>query len=705
MASIYFDSGQDFSGVAATVTAIASPGVVAWTAHTLLVGAPVVFRTTGALPTGITAGTVYYVIAAGFGANSFQISATIGGAAINFTGSTSGTHTVMPGLNSGTSDNLAADLSNTSDATVVAIPTFTTAGTNNLTITAHGVLAGTGVEFSTTGTLPTGLVVNTRYYLGVTDANTVTVHTNVADAEAGTNAVTITAASGSGTHTANNYTVTLAGAQNLSGVNGTHCRVTTTGTSHVFTMTGGPHGFTSGDEVFFEISTGGTIFVTTSVAVAVGNRVYVNALSTTTFRIYSTSALAVSGGASDYNVTTAEVRTLHVRGSKQASINLCSSTVTNRRIFWVQATSDTNNLVIVDAAGITGVAGSTWAIGGRGGPGGWNDVLQSARNGDTVYCNTDLTTAHTGNLRNPGLGTAGWLKIVGVGSRRVLSTINASIGLLTPAASVSMNFAVDNLELQGVGSGGVISGTPTRYYFNNMRITDGTGPGISVFSAGLVFNCEISGCSTSGWTGNTAALVFDSYFHDNGTGMTPTTGGMVIVNCVIERNAAHGVFYNTAAMTPNYLYGNTIYRNGNSGFEQAATVPSTTNFSWILMARNILKDNGDAAGEYNIELPPLSQITPLGYGNDVTVAGSLGGANLLNWTLFASDITTDPLFVDPDAAAGSRNFGLQSTSPAKALGQYTYLNSLSISYADAGAVQRQEAAGGGGPLVGGRLVR
>jgi hypothetical protein len=75
----------------ATIT-IASPGVVSWTAHGLIDGTPVVFTTTGALPTGLTAGTVYYVVSSA--ANSFSVATTYGGSAINTSGSQSGTHTV-----------------------------------------------------------------------------------------------------------------------------------------------------------------------------------------------------------------------------------------------------------------------------------------------------------------------------------------------------------------------------------------------------------------------------------------------------------------------------------------------------------------------------------------------------------------------------------------------------------------------------------
>lgn len=86
----------------ATIT-IATPAVVTCTGHGLFPGAGVVFSTTGALPTGLVAGTRYYVISAGITDDVFRVSATIGGAAINTSGSQSGTHTVsaLPALPTG----------------------------------------------------------------------------------------------------------------------------------------------------------------------------------------------------------------------------------------------------------------------------------------------------------------------------------------------------------------------------------------------------------------------------------------------------------------------------------------------------------------------------------------------------------------------------------------------------------------------------
>ncbi len=77
-----------------TVT-IASPAVFSLTAHGLAAGDAVYFTTTGALPTGLSANTIYYVIAAGLTANAFEVSTTRGGAAVNTSGSQSGVHTAV----------------------------------------------------------------------------------------------------------------------------------------------------------------------------------------------------------------------------------------------------------------------------------------------------------------------------------------------------------------------------------------------------------------------------------------------------------------------------------------------------------------------------------------------------------------------------------------------------------------------------------
>jgi hypothetical protein len=75
----------------------ASPGIVTHTAHGYLAGQLVTFNSTTSLPTGLTAGTIYCVLAAGLATNTYEVGATCGGAAINTSSAGSGTFTEQAG--------------------------------------------------------------------------------------------------------------------------------------------------------------------------------------------------------------------------------------------------------------------------------------------------------------------------------------------------------------------------------------------------------------------------------------------------------------------------------------------------------------------------------------------------------------------------------------------------------------------------------
>lgn len=96
VAATYQFHNYDYSTVpnnpGSTVTiTIATPGVVTQTGHGYAANDPITLSTTGALPTGLTAGTVYFV--RNPAANTYELSATTGGASIATTGAQSGTHT------------------------------------------------------------------------------------------------------------------------------------------------------------------------------------------------------------------------------------------------------------------------------------------------------------------------------------------------------------------------------------------------------------------------------------------------------------------------------------------------------------------------------------------------------------------------------------------------------------------------------------
>lgn len=84
----------------ATITmTIATPGVVTWTSHGLSTYDSVYFTTTGALPTGVSASTKYFVTVVD--ANTFKLSTTLAnalaGTFVATSGSQSGTHTGFSG--------------------------------------------------------------------------------------------------------------------------------------------------------------------------------------------------------------------------------------------------------------------------------------------------------------------------------------------------------------------------------------------------------------------------------------------------------------------------------------------------------------------------------------------------------------------------------------------------------------------------------
>jgi microcystin-dependent protein len=76
-----------------TVT-IASPGVFTYNNHGLMPGQAIKFTTTGALPTGLSVGTTYFVLKTGLATNTFRVSTSVEGSAVNTSGSQSGTHTL-----------------------------------------------------------------------------------------------------------------------------------------------------------------------------------------------------------------------------------------------------------------------------------------------------------------------------------------------------------------------------------------------------------------------------------------------------------------------------------------------------------------------------------------------------------------------------------------------------------------------------------
>lgn len=96
-----------------TVT-IANPAIFTLAKHGLIAGQQVIFSTTGALPLPLVPNVIYFVISTGLTSSTFEVSTTLGGAAVNTTGgSQSGVHrinrTIVQGLPEGKEFKLRAE--------------------------------------------------------------------------------------------------------------------------------------------------------------------------------------------------------------------------------------------------------------------------------------------------------------------------------------------------------------------------------------------------------------------------------------------------------------------------------------------------------------------------------------------------------------------------------------------------------------------
>ena len=191
-----------------------APMTVIKAAHGLSVGDAMQFTAGTSFPSPLAATTTYYVsrviqhLTAGTASDRFTISTSAGGPEVYQTTATgdngSGTFTMYP-------------------------------VSTSLTWTAHGLLVGDAIRFTTTNTLPASLALATTYYVvKVVDANTLQI-----SATAGGTPIVFTLA-GSGTHTAASFygTALAVVCQGSGGTGGTATLATVTIPAGTLTRTG-----------------------------------------------------------------------------------------------------------------------------------------------------------------------------------------------------------------------------------------------------------------------------------------------------------------------------------------------------------------------------------------------------------------------------------------------------------------------------------
>lgn len=174
-------------GTGATFTANATTDIITATSHGLSNGNRVLLDSTTTLPAALSAHTIYYVISAT--TNTFQVSTTVGGSAVNITDTGTGTHSfyttfkvvdrrsrVAVGVGSG--------------ATRVA--TFVSRASNVITVSGLASAAwdefqtGQSIVYSAPGGAMTGLTSGNPYYVIRLSATTFSLASSLANAQNGT---------------------------------------------------------------------------------------------------------------------------------------------------------------------------------------------------------------------------------------------------------------------------------------------------------------------------------------------------------------------------------------------------------------------------------------------------------------------------------------------------------------------------------------
>jgi hypothetical protein len=392
-------------------------------------------------------------------------------------------------------------------------------------------------------------------------------------------------------------------------------------------------------------------------------------------------------------------------GATQSTIYLAGATNSNQKIFRITAVDDGADTVTVSGTP-SGIGGTTsWAIGGRFV---WTPASIEAAlvAGDTVIINDDIATSASSivTARVSGSNAAGFITVRGkTGTRPVLQTSGSGNPVFANASAFT-GWRITNLEIrQTHASSGNGLNITTGWLVDNVKVTDAGTHGVSCAASGWrVINCEIGGSGGGAIVGdgvNSAATgsVIGCYIHDcggDGIQFSAADTSCIAINNVIDSCTARGIYISgahTGQVGSNLIIGNTIYGCGDSGLEVVDADVCAT------ILNNIFQDNGNAAGESNIEWV-AGTAEYFGYHSHNILYDNTGAdASTAFITLGATEFTTDPLMTDPANA----DFTLSTSSPAKAAGfPGTFLGGPTT-YTDIGAVQRQEPSStGGGRIIG-----
>lgn len=345
--------------------------------------------------------------------------------------------------------------------------------------------------------------------------------------------------------------------------------------------------------------------------------------------------------------------------------------------------------------------------------GGGNTIYVQAGANYTLTSTIALTAALKGDTTDGRNRIEGYTTTPGSrDGRPVITSATNSVALFTLNDNDNWDFVHLNLtHTAGTRGHGFVANTSNSSgcRFADLVI-DGCNTAISSNSAAVVSSvmerCEVKNCTTTGATLPTLGIFFGNYIHDNaGDGIGGSFAPLVAVANIFDTNGRDGINEATSSgssLAYLLITGNVFYANGRDGLRSTADVSGSAS---LAIANNVFYGNAGYGQNWtNLSAAEASNL-PLCSGWNAYGGNTSGDRNGVG--AGTSDVT---LTADPFTGAGAGNFALNSTAGGGAACRAAgfpgaFPGGLTTGYLDIGAVQHQDAGGGGaaGPVFRSRV--
>lgn len=452
-------------------------------------------------------------------------------------------------------------------------------------------------------------------------------------------------------------------------------------------------------------------------------------LPSITFNATTGSDTAASGAGPASAVTGPAAA--HTGGVASTTITLVNSpdlsgvAVDGSAVLWLQTASGrqfskitavdnvARTVTAEDVFTIASASAVAYAIGGTRATIGHADskkVFLDAKPGWTITTETDQSYATAMNLSASGDPAIGPIVFRGSGATRTLSQGNNAPGVNVTGSSWvfrSLRF-VNTSATKTAASGIKLSAQLTVRDCTLGDPTSRLNLGVEHNSGVLTLvNCEVRDCLSHGISSSAATtiLIRSCFIHANGgAGISATANSdLDLRDNIIAANTGTGIVKSGGTgVNLHQIIGNTVHGNGGDGLDIST---ATADALGLVVINNNFTGNGGYGFRGQAAIDAMAD--DVGYNNygTGTTANTLGAS--IAFTAGPGSLAVDPAYVN--ASGGNFAVGTALGGVGSPDGLIGNGGTITRSYVDIGAAQRQEPAGasaaGGGTVIGSSIIR